>query len=432
LKPPTAMRPLSIELAIVCFFDILGFRDLVTAPGDRDKIARRLDSSMRRALEAFGGRKLLRGTRDAEWRLRVFSDCISLAKPLSDLGVCVTLDASARFTQEMLSDGFPIRGGIEIGPYLETDLLLFSEAQIAAYDIESKVAKQPRVVMSEKFVDYLSAIGDDDFRWLAKELLIKDADGQIFLNYMIFYEEDDWLGGARFYRALKSVLSATLKKEGMPERVREKFEWMADLHNWSLWHTAKLLKQGRLDEDIVWDFRSYYVAERAQRRGFTPLISLDPAFLRLIGDDDKKQILEDGYAASGGPRHQRRGVDWIRDHTALTENDEVAEDILDGGDFLLDADLYQVRRDEEAKGPRVEVSSKTAAPKLIVDKILAKNITPIAAWRKHLGLSQAALAKELEMSRSDYLHLERSHSPTLGALKKVAKALGIKVEMLLI
>lgn len=419
-----------LDLALVCFFDILGFRSLVTAPGDREPTARRLNRVMERALEAFGGKRLLKG-KDGEWRIRVFSDCIVLAKPLTELGVCVTLDASAQFVQEMLAEGFPIRGGIEIGPYIETDFLLFSEAQIAAYDLESQVAKQPRVLVSLTFLRCLDLITDDEFRWLAKELLIMDSDGQVFLNYMVFYEEDDWLSGARFYKALKNLLTQRLQDTAMPSGVREKYDWMADLHNWSLWHTAKLLKRGRLNEDNTWDFQAYYVNERHSRRLFTPLVSLDKAFIEMIGEDDAKVILSDQFVVSGGARHIREGIDWIRDGPSLHEDDEPEED-LEETEFLEDPELYQKTLDKQRGRLSQNSNNYKRKPKAIYYLISAHKITPIEAWRRYLKLSEAAVARRLAISEASYRRLEKCTSPSRSTLKRVADALRISLKMLLI
>ena len=202
----------SIDQAIVCFIDVLGFRSMVTSPGDRLQMASRLDAAMERALEAFGGKEALRGTPDAEWRVRVFSDCLCAAKPLTSLGVAVTLEAVSTFTQEMLTRSFPIRGGVDIGPYADSELLLFSAAQIGAYDLESKVAKHPRVVLSRSLVEYINSIADNDYRWFIKELVILDRGNLPFVNYMIFYEEDDWLGGAAFYQRMTKVLTSMLRR----------------------------------------------------------------------------------------------------------------------------------------------------------------------------------------------------------------------------
>ncbi|MDB6098143.1 MAG: hypothetical protein JWN58_846 [Gammaproteobacteria bacterium] len=326
-----------IDEAIVCFIDILGFRNMVTAAGDRLELANRLDAAIEKALEAFGGKDALRGTPDAEWRVRIFSDCLCAAKPLSPLGVAVALEAVSTFTQEMLVRSLPIRGGIAIGPYAESELLLFSTAQIAAYDLESKVARHPRVVLSASLLGYINAIADDEYRWLIKELIILDRGRLAFVNYMIFYEEDDWLGGYAFYDRMSKVLAAMLRRPNISARVREKYLWMAALHNWSLVHTARLLKQsGILSEDTVWNFRSFYIESAPAKRRFRALIASDAAFAEMTSRN-KWMVYSGGQMVETFPENRRKGIDWLREWPgASTVDDEKVEDDEDEGDATHD------------------------------------------------------------------------------------------------
>lgn len=269
----------TIDSAIVGHIDLLGFRTMVTAPGDRQELAIRLDAAMRRALEAFGGLESLSGTPDGEWRVRVFSDCLCVAKPLSEIGVAVTLEAIALFTQDMLFHGFLIRGGIEIGPYSDTELMIFSSAQIEAYDLEAKVARVPRTVVSSRVVSYMETIEDDTVRQFTKEYVVVDPDEVHFVNYLVFYEEDDWLGGARFYQETTRLLSSNVNNQEEIPTVRDKFVWMAQFHNWSLRHTAKVMKlDSKFSEDTVWAFTDYLVVGNFNPREFVTLLWTDKSF----------------------------------------------------------------------------------------------------------------------------------------------------------
>ena len=208
--------------AIVGHLDILGFRALVRADGDRIEIARRLDSAIIRALESFGGKESLRGTPDAEWSVRVFSDCLCVSKPLTDIGLLVALEAISTFTQEMLAAGFPIRGGVTMGSHSESDLLIFSQAQIEAYDLEAVHALNPRIILSHQLVNRIDAIEDDEIRRTCKEYVVLDSDEMAFVNYLIFEEDDSWRGGHDFYRRLKINIAKALTNSTIKDTVLSK------------------------------------------------------------------------------------------------------------------------------------------------------------------------------------------------------------------
>ena len=300
----------TISSAIVGHVDILGFRALVRADCDKHRIAKRLDQAFRRALEAFGGKEALLGTPDAEWKVRVFSDCLCVSKPLTDIGLLVTVDAMSSFVREMMIAGFPIRGGVAIGTHSESELLIFSQAQIDAYDLEAEHARFPRIVLSDQLVKRLDAIEDDDIRRTAKELVIIDSDSIAFVNYLVFEEEDSWLSGHDFYNRQKSNLEDALKDRTLQSGVIEKYAWMAKFHNWALYHTAQVLKRsGNLNEDNVWSFSSLIVDHQHGTGDFHSLLWKDRTF-------ETPPQYEDELA-----------IDWIKQWpTALTEDDEEEPD----------------------------------------------------------------------------------------------------------
>lgn len=70
---------------------------------------------------------------------------------------------------------------------------------------------------------------------------------------------------------------------------------------------------------------------------------------------------------------------------------------------------------------------------MIPHEVLSKTVdgeTPMKAWREHLGLTQAEIAKSIGVSQSSYAQTEASAAPRKSTREKVAKALGIKPEQL--
>jgi predicted transcriptional regulator len=63
--------------------------------------------------------------------------------------------------------------------------------------------------------------------------------------------------------------------------------------------------------------------------------------------------------------------------------------------------------------------------------LLVSGMSVARAWREHLGLSQAEVAKRLKITQAALSQIESGKSPRTATLKKLAKALGISVDQLL-
>ena len=71
-------------------------------------------------------------------------------------------------------------------------------------------------------------------------------------------------------------------------------------------------------------------------------------------------------------------------------------------------------------------------PNAVVNKVVNKDLTPIRAWREHLGLTQSEVARCLGNSQSAYAQQEAKEPVRKSTRDKIAKALGIVPEQLAI
>jgi len=71
-------------------------------------------------------------------------------------------------------------------------------------------------------------------------------------------------------------------------------------------------------------------------------------------------------------------------------------------------------------------------PNAVVNKVINKDMTPIRAWREHLGLTQSEVARRLGISQSAYAQQEAKEPIRKSTRDKIAKALGIVPEQLAI
>ena len=72
----------------------------------------------------------------------------------------------------------------------------------------------------------------------------------------------------------------------------------------------------------------------------------------------------------------------------------------------------------------------STVPNNVVNLSFDKNLTPMAAWREHLGLTQVQVASRMNITQAAYAQMERVKKPRKVTLQKVADALGLTVEQL--
>ena len=76
------------------------------------------------------------------------------------------------------------------------------------------------------------------------------------------------------------------------------------------------------------------------------------------------------------------------------------------------------------------VQNASTVPNNVVNLSFDKNLTPLAAWREHLGLTQVQVASRMNITQAAYAQMERVKKPRKATLQKVADALGLTVEQL--
>ncbi|MCO8163671.1 helix-turn-helix domain-containing protein [Pseudomonas sp. 21LCFQ010] len=69
-------------------------------------------------------------------------------------------------------------------------------------------------------------------------------------------------------------------------------------------------------------------------------------------------------------------------------------------------------------------------PNEVVGYMIKEDMTPIGAWRKHLGLSQSEVAERIGISQPAYAQQEQAARPRKATREKIANALGIAPALL--
>lgn len=80
---------------------------------------------------------------------------------------------------------------------------------------------------------------------------------------------------------------------------------------------------------------------------------------------------------------------------------------------------------------RMYEKAEKLIPHEVVEAVIMDKATPIRAWREHLGLTQAEIAKRMGITQAAFAQIESAAAkPRSATLKRVADALRITVEQI--
>lgn len=180
------------EDRIVCFADILGFKNIVEEYDEKPNST--ILQDLKEALDFAYSTSITKFTQNSQLDYRVFSDCLCISTPYFDEEDFITqlfvISQSIKvFQTQLMSKGFFVRGAIAFGSYYEDDSMIFSNALIEAYLIESNKkddnkALYSRIALSKPIAEklYQKRVElEPRFPW--GESFVRDNnDNVIFLN----------------------------------------------------------------------------------------------------------------------------------------------------------------------------------------------------------------------------------------------------------
>ncbi len=77
------------------------------------------------------------------------------------------------------------------------------------------------------------------------------------------------------------------------------------------------------------------------------------------------------------------------------------------------------------------LTDDTLIPNEVVGLVIKNNWNLVRAWRKHLGLSQKALAKKAGITQAAISQMEKGDNLRSATIEKLADAMGITPEQLM-
>lgn len=227
-----------LKQSVVLYLDTLGSRDMAETPDPRpelEKLYGAVEDAARNGLTQANSKFPL-------YSWTAFTDHIAVGWPIKDdaeFELGNALDDAANYQYVLARRGILARGGLTIGKAFVADGFAFGPALVEAYQIESKVASYPRIVLAKKVLPYVKkhvAYFGDPLWSPYEQWLLRDQDGNTFINYLSAIdpneeEEDEYGDSAQEMRLHKQMVEQGLKKYARRPNILDKFEWVASLHN---------------------------------------------------------------------------------------------------------------------------------------------------------------------------------------------------------
>lgn len=157
----------------VAFLDVLGFSDMVKSDlvDDNHSFLSKLFKCHQSAAAIF--------STDPNCAITQFSDSIVISKPYDANSFEWFATRVAEYQRLLLDENLLCRGGIAVNKHFSNGSFTFSAGLIQAYDVESKIARYPRVVISPEVIDLVFPE-----RKKIPAFLVEEDDGLLFIDYI--------------------------------------------------------------------------------------------------------------------------------------------------------------------------------------------------------------------------------------------------------
>ncbi|SRR5258706_6649167 len=228
------------EDRIVCFLDILGFKEHIgqtvssNAVANRQKIA-----AIASALEEI--RNALDIDRPIEESKRVtqFSDSVVISYQVTEPSSVFWMLLDVLWVLIALVERSMLcRGGLARGPLIHTERLLFGPAMNDAYRLENSAAIYPRVIVPKSIIALSGGYRaphhrPEDEAAYVKSFLKRDADGMYYVDYFGSAAQSELNNSELDYAAHLQCLARLIERglESTDPSIRIKYQWMREKYD---------------------------------------------------------------------------------------------------------------------------------------------------------------------------------------------------------
>lgn len=151
------LKKIEYTESAVCFMDILGFRALIESsvgkPDMVEAIGKIVGQVMQRTRQRSEERFMDNPNAIDNHGAQVihFSDSIVVSVSRTDIeGLIWFFSLIIEIGEKLMMAGLPVRGGAALGEVYHENGIIFGPAMVEAYDLESKLAQTPRVILSKR------------------------------------------------------------------------------------------------------------------------------------------------------------------------------------------------------------------------------------------------------------------------------------------
>lgn len=162
------------------FVDILGFRGLVARLGKDTGAV----ESLRDILKEVHNPKIsgLAPASSVIYRTQSISDAVAISAEPTPEGLLMIFGVLTALTENLLREGYFLRGAIVRGPLYHDDSIIFGDALIGAYDLETNVVRYPRIMVSSSVLTRLPT--DHALYAACNTSIIMSEDGPMHLHVL--------------------------------------------------------------------------------------------------------------------------------------------------------------------------------------------------------------------------------------------------------
>lgn len=218
---------MQFEDHIVAFADVLGASAATIERESAEVFGKRLATAHRLIAQEVGGF----GSARDRTSMRFFSDSIIMASALEHPdNMAKVLNRLAMCQAILAVNGLFLRGGVDVGPYLQNDTVDFGAPLVRAVKIEKELAKDTaKICLSNQ----LRLLG----RNFEFNTLLDAVDGTVFLDFLSCLRSEAYINRLRqridesLVRANKQLEEAKSVEKQSAEKVVAKLTWLANYYN---------------------------------------------------------------------------------------------------------------------------------------------------------------------------------------------------------